>query len=68
LNALTDEIRDKIINLYFNCEKDFKEGLHIFEAVIADRILKNAQAKTETLGKQVSNLTGQDFDIPIPQN
>ena len=68
LNALTDEIRDKIINLYFNCEKDFKEGLHIFEAVIADRILKNAQAKTETLGKQVSNLTGQDIDIPIPQN
>ena len=67
LEKITDEIREKIMNLYFNCEKDFKKGLHLFEAIIADRILKNAKAKTETLGKQVTNLTGQDIDIPVQE-
>ena len=59
LEQITDKVRDTILNLYFNCEKDFKKGLEIFEAIIKDRYLKNAQSKSETLENAVDELTGQ---------
>ena len=59
LEQITDKVRDTILNLYFNCEKDFKTGLEIFEAIIKDRYLKNAQSKAETLENAVDALTGQ---------
>jgi hypothetical protein len=65
LEKITNEVRNKILDLYFNCEKDFKEGLHIFEAIIKERYLKNAQAKTKTLENDVTDLTG-NIDAPIP--
>ena len=58
LEKLTGEIRDKIMDLYFNCENDFKSSINIIESIIAERNLKNAQAKNDLLLQQVSELTG----------
>ena len=58
LEKLTGEIRDKIMDLYFNCENDFKSSINIIESIIAERNLKNFEAKNDLLEQQVSELTG----------
>jgi len=61
LETLTSEIREKIINLYFNCEKDFKEAVNIFVAIISERNLKNTQLKTENMEQQLETVMGENI-------
>ena len=59
LDKLTNEIRDKIIDLYFNCEKDFKNAIDILASIIAERNLKTATSKNKILEQDVAELTGK---------
>merc|ERR1711871_877811 len=36
LNKISKKCRDIIINMYINCEKDFIQGLKIYQAIIED--------------------------------
>tara|TARA_B110000008_G_scaffold279246_1_gene325602 strand:- start:1301 stop:2743 length:1443 start_codon:yes stop_codon:yes gene_type:complete len=40
LDELIEKTRNIIIELYINCEKDFKEGIKLFEAVVQKNFLK----------------------------
>jgi len=49
LQNILVETRDYIHDLYMNCEKDFVEGIQIYEAILESRIL-------ETTTNQITNL------------
>ena len=36
LNKISKKCRDIIINMYINCEKDFIQGLNIYQSIIED--------------------------------
>ena len=55
LDEIVAETRNLILELYYTCEKDFKEGLEIFEAIIKERILKNSEAKSKDLEKKIDS-------------
>ena len=47
--------------MYFNCEKDFKEAVNIFVAIISERNLKNTQLKTENMEQQLETVMGENI-------
>ena len=61
LQALIEETRKLIINIYLQCEKEYQEGLKLFEAIVGERILKNSIAKKKALEVQLENvIVGDD--------
>ena len=61
LQSLIEETRKLIINIYLQCEKEYQEGLKLFEAIVGERILKNSIAKKKALEVQLENvIVGDD--------
>ena len=59
LTQLVGKTRKAIVKLYINCEKDFKDGLDIFEGILGERIIKNAVNKKKTIGALQDKLITQ---------
>jgi len=50
-----------IIKIYLQCEREYQDGLKLFEAIVGERMLKNSIAKKESLEAQLENVVvGQD--------
>ena len=56
LTKLTAETRENIIDLYIGCEKDFQEGIKIFEAIILSRLDQRAASRKQALKKESKEL------------
>ena len=56
LNEIIEKTRNIIIDLYINCEKDFKEGMKLFEAVVQNKILENRNRKDTVLNNLAEEL------------
>ena len=55
LNEITIETRNIILQLYVECEKDFQEGLKIFEAIISKSMLQTTQRQISNFKKMSKN-------------
>jgi hypothetical protein len=64
LDKIILEARKLILGLYFKCETNFKEGLHVFEAIIKDRRLKTAISRNKTLGEEFNKTVGENEISP----
>ena len=64
LNALVKDAKNKIINLYINCEKQFSEGINIYEAIVKQKILSTTQAQIDSLNKELEK---NNLGEPQPQ-
>ncbi len=64
LNALVKDAKNKIMNLYINCEKQFSEGINIYEAIVKQKILSTTQAQIDSLNKELEK---NNLGEPQPQ-
>ena len=39
--------------MYINCEKQFSEGINIYEAIVKQKILSTTQAQIDSLNKEL---------------
>lgn len=62
LNKIIAKTRKIIVKLYISCEKDFKDGLDIFEGILGERIIKNAVVKKNTMNALQDKLISQPAD------
>ena len=61
LQSLVEQTRKLIIKIYLQCEKEYQDGLKLFEAIVGERMLKNSIAKKEALETQLEKVVvGQD--------
>jgi len=60
LQALVDQTRKLIINIYLQCEREYQEGLKLFEAIVGERMLKNSIAKKEALEAELDKVVVGD--------
>jgi hypothetical protein len=51
LDSIVENTRNVIVNMYTNCEENFKTGLFMFEAIIEQQIKSNTVKKIENLQK-----------------
>ena len=56
LDEITEKTRNIIIELYINCEKDFKEGMKLFEAVVQKKLFENKNRKESALNSLAEDL------------
>jgi|TARA_B110000114_G_scaffold179944_1_gene215024 hypothetical protein len=56
LETLVTETRKHITELYANCEKDFKKGLDIFEAIVQTQIMQTSQRQIHVLERKRRNI------------
>jgi hypothetical protein len=72
LQSLVEQTRKLIINIYLQCEREYQEGLKLFEAIVGERILKNSIAKKEALEAQLENVVvgknDDDLEKIVQQN
>ncbi len=64
LNEIVAEARNIIVELYLNCEKDFQEGLAIFEAIIKKKMLEKSQRAVKNFNKKRNELMSVDESKP----
>jgi hypothetical protein len=63
LQNIVVECRNYIKDLYLTCEKDFTEGIKIYEAIVESRILNTTIKQIDQLEKISENLVGnQDIN------
>ena len=55
LDSLVKETKNQIMNLYITCEKQFFDGLNIYEAIVKQKILSTTQAQIDSLNKELEN-------------
>ena len=68
LNALVKDAKNKIMNIYINCEKQFIEGINIYEAIVKQKILSTTQAQIDSLNKELEkNNLGENEPPPQPE-
>ena len=53
LNELIDITRKSLIKLYTECEKDFEEGLKIFESIVESQVKDTLQNQVQDLEKRI---------------
>ena len=53
LNELIDITRKNLIKLYTECEKDFEEGLKIFESIVESQVKDTLQNQIQDLEKRI---------------
>jgi len=67
LNALVKDAKNKIMNLYINCEKQFSEGINIYEAIVKQKILSTTQSQIDSLNKELEKNNLSDVQEPQPE-
>jgi hypothetical protein len=60
LDKLISDAREIIIDMYLSCEKDFKEALNIFDAIIDKQILEDSISINERLETKMNEFVGVD--------
>ncbi len=60
LQDLVVECRNYIKDLYLTCEKDFTEGIKIYEAIVESKILNTTIKQIDNLEKISDNLVGNE--------
>ena len=60
LQNLVLECRNYIKDLYLTCEKDFTEGIKMYEAIVESRILNTTLKQIDKLEKISDNLIVDD--------
>ena len=60
LDKLVSDTREIIISMYLSCEKDFKEALNIFDAIIDKQILEDSISINERLETKMNEFVGVD--------
>ena len=63
LQEIVVETRSLIIKLYLSCEKDYVNGLKIYEAIIEQKILETSQNQINNLTKISDKLIIEDDNI-----
>ena len=53
LNTLIKDAKNKIMNLYITCEKQFNEGLNIYEAIVKQKILSTTKGQIDSLNQEL---------------
>ena len=76
LDRLVSETREILIDMYLSCEKDFKEALNIFDAIVDKQILEDSISINNRLETKMNEFVGvdprtlerelQDVDISEP--
>lgn len=56
LDDIIERTRNIIIELYITCEKDFKEGMKLFEAVVQKKLFQNRNRKDKLLNNLAEEL------------
>jgi len=56
LQQIIEESRKIIIELYLHCEKDYEQGLKIYEAIVESLILDTSQKQIKTLEEELESL------------
>jgi len=57
LQKIVEDTRKIIVNLYITCEKDFLEGLQIFEAIVQTQISDTKQSQKNEMTRAVDSRT-----------
>ena len=68
LDIIVAEVRNLILELYYTCEIDFKNGLQIFEAIVKERYIKTSIARSKDLEKKMDVLVANDMPAHIKQD
>ena len=71
---LTDEIlqniivetRSVIVTLYLTCEKNFAEGVKIYEAIVKKKLLETTQSQIDSMDKLTEKLNTVSEKVPEP--
>ena len=63
LNKLISETREIIIGMYLACEKNFKEALNIFDAIVDKQILEDSISISERLESKMNEFVGVDPSV-----
>jgi len=63
LNVAADKARKLIVELYVSCEKDFVEGVKIFEAIVTKQIMDTAQDRSQSLNDGAENILENTMNI-----
>jgi len=71
---LTDEIlqniivetRSVIVTLYLTCEKNFAEGIKIYEAIVKKKLLETTQSQIDSMDKLTEKLNTVTEKVPEP--
>jgi|UniRef100_A0A6C0C053 hypothetical protein len=64
LDKIVNEVRDILVEIYLGCEREYKTGLQLFEAIVTSRTLeRDAKRKKELESKRERSL-GSDQDDP----
>ena len=56
LDKIVVETRKLIMNLYLDCEKDFRKGIKVFEALVEKKEQMRNKKRKEHLEKEFDNL------------
>ena len=67
LDALVKDAKNKIMNLYINCEKQFSEGINIYEAIVKQKILSTTQSQIDSLNKELEKNNLGEVQEPQPE-
>ena len=66
LQAIIIETRAVIVTLYLTCEKDFIEGVKIYEAIVKEKLLDITQRQIASMDKMTSDLNNITANEPGP--
>jgi len=56
LQKVVAETRELVVKMYLTCERDFEEGINIYKAIVAQRLLKRTEGETKSLDRDFQKL------------
>jgi hypothetical protein len=65
LQSLVEKTRKLIIDIYLQCEREYQEGLKLFEAIVGERMLKNSIMKKRALEEQMERVIVGDSSVDV---
>jgi hypothetical protein len=65
LQALIDNARALIIDLYINCEEDYVKGIKIYESIVEHNILHTIQSQIDLLETKKQGIISQPSNIVL---
>lgn len=66
LQNIIVETRSVIVTLYLTCEKNFAEGIKIYEAIVKQKLLETTQNQIESMDKLTDKLNTVTEKVPEP--
>ncbi len=72
LQKVVVETRELVIKMYLTCEQDFEEGIKIYKAIVAQRLLNRTEGEAKSLDRDLqrlydydeNNITGSKIEKP----